>query len=273
MPRVSPLVTLLALPVLAAAAGCTRAESAQDKQLAEMREQISRMQQDHDRFDQRLGAVEVAMADEKPPAANEPAKKAQPGPPPRVVQLGGEDDGANDDPNDTSTARPKIEVAGGGGAGGRVRGGSDASGAGMRPSALDPDAKRTYERGLSQVQGKQLDKGLDTLAAFLVKWPDHPYAENAMYWRGEAYYAKGDYAKAAEQFEAVLARFGGGAKAPDALLKLGMCQDKLGSPARAQEYWDRLKNEYPKSDAVRRIPVAGASQGVDATRRGPKESR
>jgi tol-pal system protein YbgF len=273
MPRHVSALALALAPLLAL--GCARAETAQDKQLAEMREQMTRIQEDNDRFEKRLGVVEVAMADEKAPPAPPKAQAGGAGgangtaatpPPPRVVQLGSDDDRASDDPNDASP-RPKIEMTGSPSArGGRMF----APPPDARPSVLDPEAKRTYERGLAQVQGKQPDKGLETLAGFLVKWPDHPYAENAMYWRGEAYYAKGDYAKAAEQFEAVLSRFGGGSKAPDALLKLGMCQDKLGAAARAQEYWDRLKNEYPKSDAARHVPAAPPS---DASRRGPKEIR
>jgi tol-pal system protein YbgF len=248
------------------AAGCAHGESAQDKQFAEMRETISRMQLERDRVDHRLEALELAVAEEKSPSdGSKDVNKAPPGPPPRTVQLGA-DVTENEDPNDV-TQRPEIKVSGGAGgvAPSRARGGGDAS----RASVLDPDAKKTYEQGLSQVQGKQYDKGLDTLAAFLVKWPDHPYAENAMYWRGEAYYAKGDYAKAQESFEGVLSRFGSGKKAPDALLKLGLCQDRLGSSARAQEYFDRLKRDYPQSDAAKRIPAPGREDRS----KGPKESR
>src|SRR4029079_18735642 len=96
---------------------------------------------------------------------------------------------------------------------------------GPRSSALDPEAKKAYETALAQVQGKQYDRGLEGLNAFLVRWPDHPYAENAMYWRGEAYFAQGEYLRAAEQFEAVLARFAAGKKEADALFKHGMCHE------------------------------------------------
>lgn len=120
---------------------------------------------------------------------------------------------------------------------------------------LDPEAKRAYEAALAQVQGKQYDRGLEGLSAFLAKWPDHPYAENAMYWRGEAYFARGEYLRAAEQFEAVLSRFNGN-KAPDALLKIGMCHERLGAGERAKEYWERLRREHPRSEAVKRIPSA-----------------
>jgi tol-pal system protein YbgF len=87
-----------------------------------------------------------------------------------------------------------------------------------------------------------------------VKWPDHPYADNAMYWRGECYFAKGDYLHAAEQFEGVVTRFPAGNKAPDALLKLGITQQKLGNPLKAKEYFDRLAQTYPQSAAARHIP-------------------
>ena len=119
---------------------------------------------------------------------------------------------------------------------------------------LDPAASGAYDAAMSLVNAKQYDKALDAFAAFLVRWPDHPYANNAMYWRGECYFARGDYRRAAEQFEGVVARFPAGNKAPDALLKLGMSQQRLGDPVKAKESFDRLTELYPQSDAARRIP-------------------
>jgi tol-pal system protein YbgF len=262
------------------AAGCARAETAADRHFAEMREQVSRMQADHDKIEERIGALEVAAADEKNPRT--PAATVPPQAPARVVQLGGPSDADPADPNDP-TARPDIRVMGAGGAAPpRPRSGKSNGRAHIeesdpqalradapRSSALDPEAKKAYETALAQVQGRQYDRGLEGLNAFLVRWPDHPYAENAQYWRGEAYFAQGEYLRAAEQFEAVLARFGSGNKGPDALLKLGMCHDRLGASQRAREYWDRLKNEYPRSDAAKRIPAAGR----EASPKGPKENR
>jgi tol-pal system protein YbgF len=278
---------------------CAHADSAADRHFAEMREQVSRMQAENDKFDQRLGALEVAVADEKNPRAENTNTGTGPAAPAaRVVQLGGPSEAEPADPNDPS-ARPDIKVTGvPGAAPSRPRSGksgrarieeSDIGGVrsdSVRSSALDPDAKKAYETALAQVQAKQFDRGLEGLNAFLVRWPDHPYAENAMYWRGEAYFAQAEYLRAAEQFEAVIARFGGN-KAPDALLKLGMCHDRLGASQRAREYWDRLKNEYPRSDAAKRIPPAGrdaapgnragsgSNSGAreDSLPKGPKENR
>jgi tol-pal system protein YbgF len=260
--------------VALATQGCGRPESAADRHFADLREQVSKMEADHDK---RLGALELAAADDKSPRSAPVAASPAPVQPARVVQLGGAADADGEDPNDKSE-RPDIRVTGPAGAasvrpragkaGGRAR--IEESESSSRSSALDPDAKASYESALALVQGKQYEKGLEGLNAFLVKWPDHPYAENAMYWRGEAYFAQGEYLRAGEQFEAVIARFGSGKKAPDALLKLGMCQDRLGAPARAREYWDRLKTEYPKSDAVKRIPTTA---GRESLPKGPKENR
>jgi len=188
---------------------------------------------------------------------------------PGAVTLGvGEDQESDDAPDaDDPTPRPALRVFGAARPnGGRWRGddqveqsfppGSDgaASGAPSSPSALDPEAKRAYDAALSLVTARQYDKALDSLAAFLVKWPDHPYADNAMYWRGECYFAKGDYLHASEQFEGTVTRFPAGNKAPDALLKLGMSHQKLGNPAKAKECFDRLAHAYPQSEAARHIP-------------------
>src|SRR5262245_12287962 len=51
----------LALPL----GGCSRGSSASDKQLDEMRDQLTRVQQDHDRMNERIGILEV-KADERP---------------------------------------------------------------------------------------------------------------------------------------------------------------------------------------------------------------
>jgi tol-pal system protein YbgF len=103
---------------------------------------------------------------------------------------------------------------------------------------------------------KKYPAALDAFASFLMHWPDHPNADNAMYWRGECYFAEGDWAHAAEQFDGVMARFPNGNKAPDALLKLGMSKQHLGDGAGAKAAFAQLRKDYPRSDAARRVPRA-----------------
>jgi tol-pal system protein YbgF len=251
---------LALLPLLLPACG----RDAEERNLDEMSQQIEHLQVDRDEENAKILAAEAADTH----FANEglPARKPAPSdPPPPVTNLGEEGQGDVDSPDtEDPTPRPTIRLYGS--QRGSARGIDDSTsfiddGSGNRTtvpsgtsSALDPAAKPAYEAAIALVSARQYDRALDALAAFLVKWPDHPYADNAMYWRGECYFAKGDYLRAAEQFEGVVTRFPAGNKAPDALLKLGISQQKLGNPLKAKEYFDRLAQTYPQSAAARRIP-------------------
>jgi tol-pal system protein YbgF len=284
------------------ALGCGGGKSAEEKQLDQLRDELSRVQQTSDKFEERLDKLEVDQA-EKPSDAIAAAAKAPPArslsapiatPPLRVVRIGadGSEESsassetasalAGDDPKDT-TPRPTIRIQGSGGDatvtenGKRVRrtgqhvdrieqtmppeepnGGTAGPPvvphAGARPAALDENARRAYDAALSLVNAKRYGEALDAFAGFLVRWPDHPNADNAMYWRGECYFAQGEYVRAADQFAGVIARFPMGNKVPDALLKLGMSRQKLGDPQAARQSYDRLRRDYPRSEAARRIP-------------------
>jgi|GEM_PF-414320 len=268
---------LVSFASFGALTGCARGESAEERQLAQLRDEVARVQADHDRFDQRIGALEVQADGDRPEraastgsAAKDAGRRPPPTPELRVVRLAPADDRAgddapidprgdgagaapgSDDPND-ATPRPVIQVQG-------RAGPREASSAprGPRPSALDPAARRAYKSALALVNARKYPEALDALAGFLVQWPDHPNADNAMYWRGECYFAQGDFERAAEQFEGTIARFPLGNKAPDALLKLGLSAARLGQADKAKASFDRLEREFPRSDATRRIPPAGA---------------
>ncbi len=290
-------VRLLAVATLAF--GCGH-QTAQERQLADLQDEVTRIQESRDKEDQRITALEIDAADSKDDAKR-PTRPPQV-PPQRTVAIG--EDGSEttqasgetaaaidgDDPSDT-TPRPSIRVVG---TPGRVRGkggrggGNDVieesvpdeapnggtAGPPIRSnapaaSALDANARSAYDAALALVNSRQYDKALDALSAFLVRWPDHPNADNAMYWRGECYFAKGDYMRAVQEFEGTIARFPMGNKVPDALLKLGISYQKLGNAAKAKTYFDRLLRDFPRSEAARRIP-AGA--GPSPPKAGPQES-
>jgi tol-pal system protein YbgF len=265
--RHTTIALSLATSALAAVAlaGCAR--SAEERQLDDMRAEIDRIQESRDKEERET--MDPEAADSKAPSMAPPETPLPPLSKPEpaaedAVTLGApgvaytEDYADTDDP----TPRPSIRVLGSPRASDRSWRGEDrveqsapddgASWTG--PGKLDPAAAGAYDAAMSLVNARQYDKALDALAAFLVRWPDHPYANNAMYWRGECYFARGDYRRAVEQFEGVMARFPAGIKAPDALLKLGITYQKLGDPVKAKESFDRLTELYPQSDAARRIP-------------------
>jgi tol-pal system protein YbgF len=255
----APVVRMLgaAVAVCLAVAGCAR--NSEEHQLDEMLATIDEVQHERDLAEKDMMASSIA---DTHAASGVPAR--QPAPvlaPPESIPLGdGPGDGLDSPDTEDPAPRPTIRIFGSphvGRNGWREdqveQSGDDGSGQ-PRSSALDPEAKPAYEAALALVTARQYDRALDALAAFLVKYPDHPYADNAMYWRGECYFAKGDYLHASEQFEGTVTRFPAGSKAPDALLKLGMSHQKLGNPAKAKEVFDRLAHAYPQSEAARHIP-------------------
>jgi len=218
-----------------------------------MTNEIDHLQVQRDDEDRETMATDVA----DPHFSSVPPRVPAPGAaPPAVVALEQEGQGGEVESADTEdpSPRPTIRVIGSGRRGDSQSSVEDAPPEGARPSVLDPNAKRDYEAALALIGRKQFDEAIDALAAFLVKYPDHPYADNALFWRGEAYFAKGDYLRASEQFEGVVTRYPAGNKAPDAMLKFGICRLKLGDPVKAKEIFDRLAQTYPQSDAARRIP-------------------
>jgi len=259
---VRPVVRLsgVVVSVSLALAGC--AHGGEEHQLNEMLATIDEVQHDRDEAEKDMMASSIA---DTHAASGTPERQPAPAlAPPESIPIG-DGDGTGDslDSPDTedSSPRPTIRIFGSprvGRNGWREdqveQSGADDGPGQPRSSALDPEAKPAYEAALALVNAHQYDRALDALAAFLVKYPDHPYADNAMYWRGECYFAKGDYLHASEQFEGTITRFPAGNKAPDALLKLGMSHQKLGNPAKAKECFDRLAHAYPQSEAARRIP-------------------
>ncbi len=289
------LRALLALQAFALLAnfGCGR--SAEERQLDSMRDEIDRIRDGRDRAATGRDAPDPSLV--VPQAYTSAAPMGQP---PPVLQIGDGQNGADDsaetaDPQDT-TPRPTIRVFGSARGARNSRRGEDqieqsatdegeasaeppsrASASAPSPprdheGALDPEAKRAYDAALSLVNTKRCDQALDAFAAFLVKWPDHPYADNAMYWRGECYFARGDYVHASEQFEGAIKRFPVGNKTPDALLKLGMSRGRLGQTTKAKECFDRLARQYPESDAARHIPALSGS-AADSPNPIPEEGR
>lgn len=114
----------------------------------------------------------------------------------------------------------------------------------------DP-AAAAYREALAHVSARRFDEALAGLDAFLRANPDHAYADNAMYWRAEIHYARRDYRRALAEFTALVERYPRGNKVPEALLRIGLCHERMGDRASAQRAFERLRAEFPASAAAR----------------------
>ncbi len=121
---------------------------------------------------------------------------------------------------------------------------------------LDPSAGTAYGAALTLARaGRCMGHGgaLEAFADFLTRWPDHPHADNAMYWRGECLARSGEAQQAIAEWEALLVRFPTGNKVADALYALAMTYRRQGDAAAADRAGQRLMDEYPDSDPARRM--------------------
>jgi tol-pal system protein YbgF len=107
-----------------------------------------------------------------------------------------------------------------------------------------------YRAALKLLRERHFDQALDAFSAFIAANPHHALAANALYWRGEAHYAKREYAPALADFEGLLERFPRADKAADALLKQALCLRQLGSEDKARDVFRRLRTDYPNSQAA-----------------------
>jgi tol-pal system protein YbgF len=256
----------LAIVTILVGAGCFTAENAERRQLAALEKGI-----ESDRFavDRQTPRVDEQVEPEGVPASVQVPRHPE-------VPTEGSPERANevDEAGDTTPrtvikiwgkSMPSVEVVSPGvpakeapGAGTPSTGAGDraisANAPGPNGSGSNGAAQHGYDAALSLVNAHAYDKAAGALGLFLLEWPSDPNASNAMYWQAECYFAMGEYAHASELFEQAVDRFPKSSRAPDCLLKLGLCQQKLGDAARAKTYFERLGAEYPKSEAFRRVP-------------------
>jgi tol-pal system protein YbgF len=102
-----------------------------------------------------------------------------------------------------------------------------------------------YEAAMAIYKSGHADRAEAAFSAFAQAHPRHDYADNALYWKGEAAYDQDHYADALAAFTEVVERYGGGNKAPDALLKIGLCYRQLGDLPNARDVLTELVAAYP----------------------------
>lgn len=118
-------------------------------------------------------------------------------------------------------------------------------------SGASPEEEGAYLTAFDALKNGKYDDAIRGFRALLEKWPQGRYADNALYWSGEAYYVKRDYRSALGAFQNVLQRFPSSPKGPDAMLKVGLSQIELKQENEGRATLQRLVSTYPQSNAAR----------------------
>jgi tol-pal system protein YbgF len=247
------LAALIAAPCLVS---CGGARDATDKELSELRSDLTKLRSDQSRTQERLDALEIARGGLRSVGAApiDPLPSSRPIDPDRpdlaVVRLAPEVD-----PDEANPDAPPLSLRSVGPGGVVVDRGAKGKTTGGAQDDLD--------RGLELYKAKSWDKTLEVLSGFLVKNPDHPSAEIAAYYRGECLLAKGDARRAVEQFEAVAVTYPQGSRAPDALLRAAQAYVKLGERDSADATKKKLLATYPGSDAAKKLSGSAKKSGSE----------
>lgn len=119
----------------------------------------------------------------------------------------------------------------------------------MPPTSADERA--SYESAFDILKAGRYDESARAFVQFLQAHPDGSYAPNARYWLGESYYVTGNYQLALEQFQLLYRQHPQHAKAPGALLKVGLSQYGLQQMGEAEATLTEVTRKYPGTDAAR----------------------
>lgn len=124
-----------------------------------------------------------------------------------------------------------------------------------RPTAANAplDSARmaeTYRGALALFGQGKIAEARRTFQQIFDEEPTGDLADNALFWIGETYYQAGDYANAMRYYHRVTTEFAEQNKAPDALFKTAMSQEKTGDLALGGKTLEEVIQKYPYSSAA-----------------------
>ena len=126
--------------------------------------------------------------------------------------------------------------------------GTQGSAGPAQTASLPPKSpKEQYARSFALLEKHNYDEAAAGFSDFLKANPDDPLADNARYWLGETYYARGDYARSAELFLNAYEKNKQSPKAPDVLLKLGLSLAGLEKKKEACATFRELNRAFPNA--------------------------
>lgn len=118
---------------------------------------------------------------------------------------------------------------------------------GLAAASPQGSPEEQYAAAFGLLRSGDYAAAADGMELFIKNHPDHELAGNAIYWLGETYYVRKDYARAATYFLDGFQRYPQSRKGPDNLLKLGMTLAALEHKAEACQALMQVTKKYPKA--------------------------
>ncbi len=118
----------------------------------------------------------------------------------------------------------------------------------VRPASV-PIGDR-YRDAIALFGKGRLDDARTAFEAILAADPGGDLADNALYWIGETHFVQARFNEAIDAYRKIVTEYAQQNKAPDAMLKIGMSQARLGDLAMARSTYEALLEGYPYSTAA-----------------------
>jgi len=121
------------------------------------------------------------------------------------------------------------------------------------PASAQVDPGQVFSEGRARLLDGDFGGAREAFADYTSRFPDGDQAGEAWYWLGETHFINSDYEAAADSYIASLQQDREGARAPDALVRLGASLAALGEASRACQVLATFPSEFPRaSDDARR---------------------
>jgi tol-pal system protein YbgF len=119
------------------------------------------------------------------------------------------------------------------------------------PPPAQGDERNEYRRAYELLMTeRKFPEAITAFSAFLKKYPDGSYADNAQFWLGEAYYAHNDLDGAMSEFQQLVEIYKESPKVPDAVYKVGQIHRVKGENDKARMVFQGLIEHYPNTPAA-----------------------
>lgn len=124
-------------------------------------------------------------------------------------------------------------------------GGTTAAVAGGNPDDL-------WTQGTDAFKAQKWDEARDAYKKLAVGFATHDRADDAQYFRGEAYFQQQDWDSAIREFQKVYDKFASSSLADDALYRAAEAAAKLKNCSEGRAYLALLRQKYPSSNVFKR---------------------
>jgi TolA-binding protein len=114
-----------------------------------------------------------------------------------------------------------------------------------------------YRDALAAIREQRLEAALAMLDHAIEMAPSVAHRIDAVYWRGEVLYLLGRHVEAEVEFASIVSTEVEHPRRPASLLRLGQCRRSRGLAAEAASIFERLRLEYPGSQAAAQLPREG----------------